>query len=152
MAANLVNIVSQKQKHVKLDVWSVLTVIPMNIVIMERMYAKKDAEQVKAVKMMNTVMQEADNVRKAADCKQIAVKQKNIAIQLAFVNLDALHMLIVHQMKYVELTINVLRDASDLHAVTIQIVQLLTINIIVHAKLASSQKRARDVELNKLLM
>jgi hypothetical protein len=124
----------------------------MNIVIIKRMNAKKDAEPVKAVRMMNTVMQEVDNAKKAADCRQTAVNQRNIVIQLAFVNLDALHMLIVHQMKFAELTINVLRDALDLHAVTTQIVRLLTINIIVHARLASSQKMARDAELNKLLM
>lgn len=152
MAVKQVNSANQRQKHARLDVWSAQTATLMNIVIMEIMYAKKAAEPVKAVRMMNTVMQETDNAKKAADFKQIAAKQKNIVIQLAHVNLDAPNMLIVHQMKFVELIINVLKDALDPHVVTTQTALWLIINIIVHAKLASSQKRVKDVELNKLLM
>ena len=79
----------------------------MNIAIMERKYAKKAVEQVKVVKMMNTVMQEVDSAKKVVDCKQIVASQRNIVIQPEFVSLDALHMLIVLQMKFAELIINV---------------------------------------------
>ena len=124
----------------------------MNFVIMEKSNVRRAVEQAPAVKLMNTVNQAADSARKAADCNQIAVNQRNIAILLVFANLDALHMLIVHQTKFAELIINALKAVLDHHAETIPIVQLSIINTIVHARLASSQKRAKDAEQNKMLM